>query len=278
MSYRCSNCNGIIYDRRINLCTHCGADLSPILLLLPSEVPALDRSAGGTEVPVALLAQTGVELRKARGHSEATRQAAIRYFREGPCSGFPTGLLFKWLFSWPNKRESVFSQIGYSGQAGKEFVRILKKLTVQEILESSETVPLPSSALSSSSNIATDKAISGAKARIMWGESSSSVREFLTSNGMPDSDADAKIKEFNLERTREIRGIGVKNILIGVVLTGAAGISIYLVIPLVSGSGFAKVLGMLVVGGIYGLWKLVTGVTYLVRPQCARKSISDIME
>jgi hypothetical protein len=41
-----------------------------------------------------------------------------------------------------------------------------------------------------------DKIISEARARIIWGESSSSVRYFLISNGISDSIADARLKEF----------------------------------------------------------------------------------
>jgi hypothetical protein len=49
MSYRCPKCNGIIYDRRNNICGFCGAELPASLLLSPSEMAALDKAAGGTE-------------------------------------------------------------------------------------------------------------------------------------------------------------------------------------------------------------------------------------
>ena len=66
-----------------------------------------------------------------------------------------------------------------------------------------------------------------ARAKIIWGEASSSVRYFLTSNGMSAADADAKIREFTLERNAEIRKLGIKNVLIGVALIGVAGIFFY---------------------------------------------------
>ncbi len=71
----------------------------------------------------------------------------------------------------------------------------------------------------------TDNFIAEARARIIWGEPSSSVRRFLISNGVPDLVTDAKLKEFEVERSRELRRIGLRNVLIGVVLTGAAGIN-----------------------------------------------------
>jgi len=121
----------------------------------------------------------------------------------------------------------------------------------------------------------TDKVISEARARIIWGESSLSVRDFLISNGISDMVADAKLKEFALERN-----IGIRNTLIGTVLTGAAGITIYIALPLSSGlsSGIARASGVVLLGGLYGLWKLVKGVIYLVRPQSEHKSIPDIIE
>jgi hypothetical protein len=85
------------------------------------------------EIPVALLSQALLELREARGNSPATRQAAIRYFRNGIARGYQVGPLLKWLFSWPNNRESVFWQLRYSGKEGHEFVEMLRKLPVEEL-------------------------------------------------------------------------------------------------------------------------------------------------
>ncbi len=48
-----------------------------------------------------------------------------------------------------------------------------------------------------------------ARARIIWGEESPSVRCFLTSNGM--SAADAQLAAFNRERNAEIRKLGFRN-------------------------------------------------------------------
>jgi len=125
-----------------------------------------------------------------------------------------------------------------------------------------------------------DKLISEARARIIWGEQSLAVRDFLIANGISDMVADAKIREFNLERNREIRSIGIRNTLIGVVLTGAAAITLYTALPPGSGlsSGITRALGVVLLAGFYGLWKLVKGVIYLVRPQSEHKSIPDIIE
>jgi hypothetical protein len=74
-----------------------------------------------------------------------------------------------------------------------------------------------------------DKVISEARARIIWGEPVSSVHDFLISNGISDVVADAKLTEFNGERNRELRKIGLRNILIGAVLAIAAVVALSLV-------------------------------------------------
>jgi hypothetical protein len=127
--------------------------------------------------------------------------------------------------------------------------------------------------------MSTDKLISEARARIIWGEPSSAVRDFLIANGVSDLVADAKLKEFEVERTREIRKIGVRNVLIGGLLTGAAGLTLYLASPIAAArSGLIKALAVVLLAGLYGIWKLVKGAVYLVRPQSEHKSIPDIVQ
>ncbi len=87
-----------------------------------------------TEVPVGLLSQVLLQLREARGSSRATREAVLHYFKSGIASGFQVGPLMQWLFFWPNKQESVFSQMRYSSKEGLEFFEILKeKHSLQEL-------------------------------------------------------------------------------------------------------------------------------------------------
>ena len=86
------------------------------------------------EVPVALLSQALLDLRQARGSKRATREAVFRYFKSGIAGGFTVGSLMQWLFFWPDKKQSVFSQVGYSGTESREFMEILKeKHSAQEL-------------------------------------------------------------------------------------------------------------------------------------------------
>ena len=124
-----------------------------------------------------------------------------------------------------------------------------------------------------------DKIISEARARVIWGEPLLNVRDFLISNGISAAIAEGKIKEFDLERSRELRRMGLRNVLIGGTLVGAAGVTLYLSVAIASaGSGIVRALAVVIMAGIYGLWKLVKGIVYLVRPQSEHRSIPDIAQ
>lgn len=127
-----------------------------------------------------------------------------------------------------------------------------------------------------------DELIVEARARIIWGDEPSTVRSFLTSNGMSAPDADAKLKDFILERNAEIRKLGIRDVLIGVALIGGAGIFFYSLfrsrhmpsVSLRAGKGY----GFLALLAIYGLWRLISGISRLVRPKSEHGSIPDISE
>jgi hypothetical protein len=119
-----------------------------------------------------------------------------------------------------------------------------------------------------------DTFISEARARIIWGESSSSVRNFLTTNGVSDIDADAKIKGFIAERNAEIRRIGLALIV-------GATVIIFLCLKQTTVAMFystGKGVALSFLGGLYGIWKLVKGIFWLVRPQSEEESITEISE
>jgi hypothetical protein len=117
-----------------------------------------------------------------------------------------------------------------------------------------------------------------ARADIIWGEDPAEVRCFLTANGVPGAVADAKLKEFVLERNREIRSMGIGNLIIGLPLTVVAGVLGYLMLPHSVNSSGAKGITVLLLCMLYGIWKLVAGIFYLVRPQSEHKSIPDIID
>ncbi len=127
-----------------------------------------------------------------------------------------------------------------------------------------------------------EQLITEARAKIIWGEDAESVREYLTSNGMPGTEADERIKAFNHERNLEIRKKGIKDTLVGAVLTVVSGGLIYFLLaqsatPHLS-TNTGRGLGVLMLAGGYGSWKLLNGIIYLVRPQSEHKSITELSD
>jgi hypothetical protein len=123
--------------------------------------------------------------------------------------------------------------------------------------------------------------LSEARARIVWGESPATVRDYLITNGMSDLDADAKVKEFKAERNAEIRRIGLRNTVIGGAIMGVAGLTFYPCYnyfdPLSYSAG-ARIIIAFSIGGLYGLWRLAKGLAYFIRPQSEEKSLTEISE
>ncbi|HVU27909.1 MAG TPA: J domain-containing protein [Verrucomicrobiae bacterium] len=115
-----------------------------------------------------------------------------------------------------------------------------------------------------------DKLIWEARARIIWGESPSSVRNFLISNGISEMDADAKIGEFIFEKNAELKNDAVKEIFSGTILLIASG-GVLLWIIFAGGLEhtyfFARIASILVFIGLYGVWKLINGLISLVQAQ-----------
>lgn len=128
-------------------------------------------------------------------------------------------------------------------------------------------------------NTSAEKTMSEARARVMWGDPPLTVRDFLLANGVSEEVALARLKEFELERSRELRRIGLRNVLVGGLLTGAAGVTLFYAWTAASAtSGIIKALAVVLLAGLYGLWKLVKGIIYLVRPQAEHRSIPDIVQ
>ena len=128
----------------------------------------------------------------------------------------------------------------------------------------------------------TDALIVEARARITWGEEPGSVRVFLISNGLSAAEADAQLKELMLERNADIRRLGIRDVIIGGVLFGLAGLFFYLLFMASHthsvSARHARGFAVPVIAAAYGLWRLVNGIVRLVRPQSEHESISDISE
>ena len=123
--------------------------------------------------------------------------------------------------------------------------------------------------------------LSEARARIIWGEETISVRAYLISQGIEPETIALKIAQFLAERNCAIRKTAIKKIAIGGLLIGFAVIVLLYSVtnPRFSWTGRSiKGLACVCLGGCYGFYLLVNGIIYLVRPQCEKESISEMTD
>jgi len=123
--------------------------------------------------------------------------------------------------------------------------------------------------------------LSEARARIIWGEQASSVRDFLVSKGIGPETAGSKISQFQAERNSVIRKTAIHKILLG----GGLLVSTVLVfLYFTQNPGFvwtmrtAKAMSVDGLAGFYGFCKLINGIIYLLRPQCEEESVTEISD
>lgn len=125
-----------------------------------------------------------------------------------------------------------------------------------------------------------DNLITDARAKIIWGEDPLSVRCFLTANGIPVAEAEAKVREFVIERNAEIRKIGTRNLAFGGGLIFLGATVFYLVFAHAAhiSNGSAKGCGAAALMVLIGIWKLTDGIFRVTRPKSEHGSIPDIDE
>jgi hypothetical protein len=135
--------------------------------------------------------------------------------------------------------------------------------------------------MTSAEPIESNPTFSEARAKIIWGESAASVRAFLIVNNVSAAEADAKVKQFVRERNAELRVIGIRRVLIG---TPLVLLSIFLTWYMLTDHSNVynrtnnRGLGGVFLMGLFGLWKLIGGLFFLLRPQSDDESIADIEE
>jgi len=123
-----------------------------------------------------------------------------------------------------------------------------------------------------------------ARAKITWGEPPSSVRAFLTSNGVGGVEADQIVAELAAVRSAEIRKKGIKQICVGAALLLTASVFFYfsfrrLSLNQLDATGSRAFVGTsitIALGGFYGVFKLIDGIIHLFRPQLENQSLSEL--
>jgi hypothetical protein len=125
------------------------------------------------------------------------------------------------------------------------------------------------------------KLLDQARAMITWGEDPDSVRRLLLSKDVSDREAEECVALLCTERNREIRWNGARKILIGIVCLGISIAGFYFLWTWIAtrhGRRTSWILTLLLSFGGYGLWNLVDGLIYLIRPQLETRAISELSD
>lgn len=125
-----------------------------------------------------------------------------------------------------------------------------------------------------------------ARAKILWGETAEEVRSFLLLHDASRREADQAIAGFIEERLREIRRTGFRKVLIGALTLGASLYGFALLWAWIEDPRSMRgsmrhggyLFALLLVGLFFGIWKLVDGAIYMLRPQLESKSVSDLSD
>jgi hypothetical protein len=112
-----------------------------------------------------------------------------------------------------------------------------------------------------------------ARAKIFWGEEADSVLKYLRMNGISLEEADAIVDSLIAERHSALRASGIKKILFG------AG---FVCVPVVTWFGFQsagvvslKILGIVVVIGLWGAWLILKGILMIAFPESETVDLAD---
>jgi hypothetical protein len=118
-----------------------------------------------------------------------------------------------------------------------------------------------------------EKLESEARAKIFWGDSAESVIAHLQSQGIQNPDAATLTESFLQERDTSVKSLGRRSIMIGAPLILVPVIS-YLIMHQM-GILLMKLLGLTVVVGLFGGWKVVKGTIMVTSPRSYPGDLSE---
>lgn len=113
-----------------------------------------------------------------------------------------------------------------------------------------------------------------ARAKIIWGESPEKVLAFLQSKNVGDKAALELIDALLKERDASIRADGLRKIWVGAGLCAAP--AAYYLVSLFVGTISLKLFSVLLLLGLVGLVRLVSGLGMVLRPRGHKGDLSNI--
>jgi hypothetical protein len=112
-----------------------------------------------------------------------------------------------------------------------------------------------------------------ARAKVVWGDPREEVLKYLMIQGLSAAEATDLADEMYQERAATIRGLGLKKFLLGIPLMAVpvATWFYFLSIRVMS----AKLLGIAIMIGLYGMWLFMKGMIMFVSPKSEPGDIGD---
>ncbi len=122
-----------------------------------------------------------------------------------------------------------------------------------------------------------EQAVVEARAKVSWGDSQETVTQYLMMQGYPYREAADLVEEMFKVRRAETRANGIRKLIIGGCLIGAALTmwAVFVGLDELTARVFARAVGVAVLVGCWGIWLFVNGAILLLVPGLDKRDVSD---
>lgn len=119
-----------------------------------------------------------------------------------------------------------------------------------------------------------EKAETEARAKMTWGEDPNEVKAFLVINGgFSREEAAELVDELIEERAADVRGMGIRKIIIGSVMMSVPVVAWMIMWAI--GVIYLYALAAAIFEGLWGLWILVQGIRMVAAPKAHSGDLAD---
>lgn len=122
-----------------------------------------------------------------------------------------------------------------------------------------------------------EQALVEARAKVSWGDSQDTVVKYLMMQGYPHQEAAEQAAEMFKVRRAETRANGIKKLITGGCLIGAAVTvwAVFVSLDELTARVFARVVGVAVLIGCWGVWQVANGAILLLLPGLDKRDVAD---
>ncbi len=122
---------------------------------------------------------------------------------------------------------------------------------------------------------ALEQQVTEARAKIIWGEAPEQVRIYLQESGLDADQADRVLQICLAERGREVRRLGLRDLVIGICCSLVGAGFIFLHLWMFPGL-MTRVMGLFLTLALFGIWKWIKGLDLLLSGAKTSGSVSKM--